>query len=132
MQNHTYRWFLTRGMPMRDDTGQILKWFGTSTDIEKQKRAEEALRQSQERVNALMNSNIIGIDVIEREQIVDANDTFLRMTDYTREDLHARRMNMIVILPIMLRKSAQYASFVYHHFLAHRPVLRCDCCSIQS
>ncbi len=32
----------------------------------------------------------------------------------------------------MLRKLAQYASFVYRHFRAHRPVLRCDCCSIQS
>ncbi len=94
-QNGEYRWFLTRAMPMRDEGGQIVKWFGTCTDIEEQKRTEEALRQSQERVNALMNSNIIGIDVIEGEQIVDANDTFLRMTGYTREDLRAGRMNVM-------------------------------------
>src|SRR5258708_3050167 len=94
-QNGEYRWFLTRAMPMRDEGGQIVKWFGTCTDIEEQKRTEEALRQSQERVNALMNSNIIGIDVIEGEQMVDANDTFLRMTGYTREDLRAGRMNVM-------------------------------------
>jgi PAS domain S-box-containing protein len=82
-------------MPMRGEVGQIVKWFGTCTDIEEQKRTEEALRQSQEHVNALMNSNIIGIDVIEGEQIVDANDTFLHMTGYTREDLRAGRMNVM-------------------------------------
>ncbi|EFH84028.1 PAS/PAC sensor signal transduction histidine kinase [Ktedonobacter racemifer DSM 44963] len=94
-QNGEYRWFLTRAMPMRDEGGQIVKWFGTSTDIEDQKRAEEALRQSQERASVLMNSSMIGISVIEGEQIVDANDTFLRMTGYTREDLRAGRMNVM-------------------------------------
>ncbi|GHO62763.1 hypothetical protein KSC_016550 [Ktedonobacter sp. SOSP1-52] len=88
-----YRWFLARGMPVRDERGQIIKWFGTNTDIEEKKRAEEALRQSQERANILMNSNIIGIFVGEGGQIVDANDTFLDMTGYTREDLRAGRMN---------------------------------------
>src|SRR6266852_7070483 len=33
-QTGRYRWFLARGMPVRDDAGQIVKWFGTSTDIE--------------------------------------------------------------------------------------------------
>jgi PAS domain S-box-containing protein len=42
----TYRWFLARAMPVRDEAGQIVKWFGTCTDIEEQKRVEEALRQS--------------------------------------------------------------------------------------
>ncbi|EFH83499.1 PAS domain S-box protein [Ktedonobacter racemifer] len=88
-----YRWFLARGVPQRNAQGTILHWFGTCTDIEDQKRIEEALHQSQERASALMNSNIIGINVIEGEQIVDANDTFLRMTGYTREDLRAGRIN---------------------------------------
>ena len=79
-QTGEYRWFLTRGLPVKDDTGQILKWFGTCTDIEEQKRIEAALRASQERVDALMNSNIIGIIIIEGEQIADVNDTFLHMT----------------------------------------------------
>src|ERR1700693_5031128 len=30
----TYRWFLVRGFPLRDDGGSILRWYGTSTDIE--------------------------------------------------------------------------------------------------
>ena len=33
----TYRWFLVRTVPLRDDLGNIVKWFGTSTDIEDRK-----------------------------------------------------------------------------------------------
>jgi PAS domain S-box-containing protein len=36
-----YRWFLTRAVPLRDQRGKILKWYGTSTDIEDRKRAEQ-------------------------------------------------------------------------------------------
>ncbi|WP_374226767.1 ATP-binding protein [Ktedonobacter sp. SOSP1-85] len=118
-QTGVYRWVLTRAMPVRDEAGQIIKWFGTCTDIEDQKRIEEALRQSQERVNALMNSNIIGINVIEGEQIVDANDTFLRMTGYTREDLRAGRINVMHMTAPEDRAQTQQA----HQELAVRQAL---------
>ncbi|MBD2493839.1 PAS domain-containing protein [Nostoc sp. FACHB-280] len=36
-----YRWFLSRAIPIRDQQGQILRWFGTNTDITEQKQAEE-------------------------------------------------------------------------------------------
>ena len=39
-----YRWFLFRADPMRDESGAIVKWYGTNTDIDGRKRAEEALR----------------------------------------------------------------------------------------
>src|SRR6266404_3594266 len=42
-----YRWFLVRTAPLFDDQGNILRWYGTSTDIEDRKRAEEALRETQ-------------------------------------------------------------------------------------
>lgn len=35
------RWFLSRGVPMRDESGEIVRWFGTSTDIHDQKRAAQ-------------------------------------------------------------------------------------------
>jgi PAS domain S-box-containing protein len=43
-----YRWFLNRGVPVRDEQGNVLKWYGILTDIEERKRAEqerERLRQ---------------------------------------------------------------------------------------
>ena len=42
-----YRWFLFRANPFRDESGNIVKWFGTNTDIEDRKRAEDALRVSE-------------------------------------------------------------------------------------
>jgi PAS domain S-box-containing protein len=49
-----YRWFLTRALPLRDEMGNIIKWYGTATDIEdrklaeeEQKRGAEALRQAE-------------------------------------------------------------------------------------
>jgi PAS domain S-box-containing protein len=42
-----YRWLLIRNLPLHDETGQIVKWYGTSTDIDDRKRMEEALRQSE-------------------------------------------------------------------------------------
>lgn len=39
-----YRWFLVRGVPLRDRRRKIIRWYGTLTDIEDRKRAEEALQ----------------------------------------------------------------------------------------
>ncbi len=51
-----YRWFLGQAMPLRDEAGEIVEWFGTLTDISDQKRAEDRLRESEERFRALGNS----------------------------------------------------------------------------
>jgi PAS domain S-box-containing protein len=42
-----YRWHLDRGLPLRDEDGNILKWYGVVTDIEDRKRVEEAQRRNQ-------------------------------------------------------------------------------------
>src|SRR5262249_11264678 len=43
-----YRWFLFRANPLRDEAGNIVKWYGANTDIEDRKRAEDDLRRSEE------------------------------------------------------------------------------------
>jgi formate hydrogenlyase transcriptional activator len=42
-----YRWYLGRQVPLRDDKGNIVKWYGTLHDIEDRKEAEAALRKSE-------------------------------------------------------------------------------------
>ncbi len=44
-----YRWFLSRAVPIRDRNGQIVRWFGTNTDITIQREAEEALELANRR-----------------------------------------------------------------------------------
>ncbi|GAB4341132.1 MAG: hypothetical protein OHK0047_32680 [Leptolyngbyaceae cyanobacterium] len=48
-----FRWFLSRGLPLKDSQGKIIKWFGTATDIHEQKQVQEDLRESQERFRQL-------------------------------------------------------------------------------
>lgn len=51
----TYRCFLSLAVPMRDAAGRIVRWYGTNTDIEDRKRAEEALRKSEKLFTAFMD-----------------------------------------------------------------------------
>jgi two-component system sensor histidine kinase/response regulator len=54
-----YRWFKTRGVPIRDEMGKIGKWFGTCTDITASKHLEEELRQVNARLDlAVRGSNL--------------------------------------------------------------------------
>jgi PAS domain S-box-containing protein len=45
-----YRWFLVRTAPLRDEQGNLVKWYGVATDIEDLKRADAALKESQRRL----------------------------------------------------------------------------------
>jgi PAS domain S-box-containing protein len=67
-----YRWWLIRGAPLRDESGTILKWFGTCTDIEEIKQTEHDLQQSQALLQAAMDRSQAGI------AIADAPDGRLR------------------------------------------------------
>ncbi|HET6176965.1 MAG TPA: sigma 54-interacting transcriptional regulator [Candidatus Sulfotelmatobacter sp.] len=49
-----YRWFLFRATPSRDDNGNVAKWYGTNTDIDDRKRAEQALTVQNRRLQLLL------------------------------------------------------------------------------
>ena len=49
-----YRWHLGRGIPLYDNNGKIIKWFGTCTDIHAQKEAEEQVRRLNEQLESLV------------------------------------------------------------------------------
>ncbi len=51
-----YRWFLFLAQPFRDESGSIIKWFGTNVDIEDRKRADEALRENERNLMRIINT----------------------------------------------------------------------------
>jgi len=51
-----YRWILGRFVPLRDESGQIIKWYGVSTDIDDRKRAENALRRSEDHLRLVIDT----------------------------------------------------------------------------
>lgn len=61
MKDGTYRWYLTRAEALRDGSGSIVQWIGTSTDIDEAKRTEAALRQSEERLRLATEAAAVGI-----------------------------------------------------------------------
>ncbi len=55
-----FRWFLTRVNPVRDEFGNVIRWFGTNTDVDQVRRANEAM-QEETRILDLLNSTGQGI-----------------------------------------------------------------------
>ena len=53
----SFRWFLIRAKPLRDDQGQIVRWYGTNTDIDDRKRAEERLSLANDRLRLAMEAS---------------------------------------------------------------------------
>ncbi len=51
-----YRWFLFRASPLRNDSGKVVKWYGTNTDLEERKRAEEALRSNEQSLRLIVDT----------------------------------------------------------------------------
>jgi formate hydrogenlyase transcriptional activator len=71
-----YRWFLFRTAPFRDQVGNILRWYGTNTDIDDLKRAQVKLRQDEE----------------ELRQIVDCIPQIIIVIDPNGAPLYANRV----------------------------------------
>ena len=55
-----YRWFMLRATPLRDEQGNIVKWYGTTTDIEDRKRAEESLLEAQNKLAHVTRTHAMG------------------------------------------------------------------------
>ncbi|MDB6026898.1 MAG: nodV1, partial [Verrucomicrobiales bacterium] len=55
-----YRWFLIRTVPLRDEHGTVIRWYGTSTDIQDRKLAEKALRETQAVLARVARSTVVG------------------------------------------------------------------------
>ena len=83
-QGRHYRWFLSRALPIRDDAGNIVRWFGTHTDVTRQIEAERALRELNDtlehRVEIETRDRILLWNVsLDLLSVTDAEGTFLNI-----------------------------------------------------
>ncbi|HYO83257.1 MAG TPA: PAS domain-containing protein [Bryobacteraceae bacterium] len=83
-----YRWFLFHAAPLRDESGRIIKWYGTNTDVEDLKRAEEALRASEQKFRLIVETTpALGCTLSARWEVEHANRRFLDYFGRTFEQL---------------------------------------------
>ena len=89
-------WFLDKAFPTND--GGLAVY---SRDITERKQADDRLRQSEARLRRVFESNVVGMIRwdLDRSLIIDANAEFLRMTDYTRDDVTGGRLNFRDLTP---------------------------------
>jgi PAS domain S-box-containing protein len=82
------RWLYSRGAVSRDASGKALRMYGASIDVTERKRADEKLRESEERLRRAIEIETVGVIFFKTDgSITKANDAFLRMSGYSREDL---------------------------------------------
>jgi len=82
-----YRWFLHRKVPLRDDVGTIVKWYGSSIEIEDGKRAEEKIRSNERELRQQIDFIPQLVCVFDANgQILQANQMVLNYTGHTLEE----------------------------------------------
>ncbi|ALI99917.1 PAS domain-containing sensor histidine kinase [Rufibacter tibetensis] len=81
--NGEYRWFLTRGVPIKDDKGHVERWIGTNTDITEQKKAEAELIKFK-----IISDYAFDAFILMRQDGTFAylNDLALQRWGYTKEE----------------------------------------------
>jgi len=86
-----FRWHLQRGVPLRDESGHIVKWYGVLTDIEDRKRAEDTIRDQETELRQMLDfaPQIVGVLGPRRERLY-ANRVALTYYGVTLEQWRQR------------------------------------------
>ena len=103
-----YRWFQSRGLPLRDTNGRIVRWYNLLIDIDERKRAEQELRRSEARKAAILDSALECIVTIDHEGcITEFNPAAERTFGYRRDEVLGRQMADVIIPPALRERHRQ-------------------------
>ena len=117
---------------MRDSAGQPIGFRGVSRDVTNRKKAEEALRESEERYRSLFKNSLSVMLLIDQEtaDIVDANPAACSFYGWSHEELTGKKITDIntltkdqVFQEMEQARSEQRSHFFFRHRLANDEVL---------
>jgi formate hydrogenlyase transcriptional activator len=133
-----FRWFLFRGSPLLDATGRVVKWYGTNTDLEERKRAEQALRSTEQSLRLIVDSipgfvctfNAAGeVELVNRQVLEYFGKTADELRNWATSDavhpddlprvIDAWRRSIETGQPYILELRQRRADGVYRWFRSH-------------
>jgi PAS domain S-box-containing protein len=100
LPNGTVKYLAATSHHLFSTNGEIVEAIGTNVDVTEQKCAEQALQESEAKIRRLVDANIIGIFIWDLDgRIIEANDAFLRIIGYDRQNLASGRMSWTELTP---------------------------------
>jgi PAS domain S-box-containing protein len=118
-----YRWFLVRTVPLRDERKNIVKWYGSSIDIEDRKRAEDDLRRQKEILQRIFDNVPVMIGFVGPNGTIKlANREWERTLGWTLEEVLGQNLDVFAelypdpeyrqeILNFVFNSNADWADF---------------------
>ncbi|WP_162245991.1 MULTISPECIES: response regulator [unclassified Aureimonas] len=135
----TFRWFLSQAVPIRDGEGRILRWFGTNTDVTRQRAAEQELEAAKEAAEAANRaksqfianmshelrtplSAVIGYAEMLEEEVEDLGEEHL-LSDLRKIEGNARHLLSLINNVLDLSKIEAERMEIYAETIEVRTIL---------
>ncbi|MBL8210708.1 MAG: PAS domain S-box protein [Bryobacterales bacterium] len=92
--DQSHRRFLLLSHPYPDaESGPIQHWYGSATDIHDRQAAEEVHSFTSQRLTRVLETDAVGVLFFDHTgTVIEANEVFLKMTGYTRQDVESRQL----------------------------------------
>ncbi|MCA1481026.1 PAS domain-containing protein, partial [Bradyrhizobium sp. NBAIM08] len=82
-----YRWFLSRAVPIRDEQGNVVRWFGTNTDVTDLREAQAKLAEA----HAQLGSRAEHLETLVRQRTAKLTETIGELEAYSYSIVHDMR-----------------------------------------
>ena len=116
----TYNYWWVRGMAVRDEQGDPYRWVGAVTDITERKRAEEALRESEERYRTILDNIEDGyFEVDIAGNFTFFNDSLCRILGYSRDETMGMNNKQYMDKENAKKVYQNVQSGIYHRGTSH-------------
>lgn len=101
-------WYMAHGRVIYDEQGKPVRMIGITLNITERKRIEEEMRKSEIRFCRLMDANVHGVAIGDSQgRVTEANDAYLKMIGYTREELECGEIDWRKLSPAEYHQADQ-------------------------